>query len=51
MGCDEIFVGNKSTFFCSKEIKDGLNVYYHLNYNKIFFESDGFICPLCKNEL
>ena len=51
MGCDEIFIGNKSTFGNYRTIKDGLNVYYHRNFNKIFFESDGFICPLCKNEL
>ena len=50
MGCDGIFLGNKSTFVNFGAKKDGLDVYYHRNYNKIFFQSEGFICPLCKNE-
>ena len=30
--------------------KDGLDIYYHDNYYFLFFQSNQFICPICKDE-
>ena len=55
MGCDILseitrLTGNASTFRTFGRQKDGLDVYDYENRDKIFFESDAFICPLCKDK-
>jgi len=55
MGCDFINEGigqsnGASKFHTLGTKKDGLDLYLYDNPYKIFFESDAFICPLCKDK-
>ena len=51
MGCYEINGRKCPTFYKISPRKDGLDIYNYQNYNKIFFELDKFICPLCNDEI
>ena len=55
MGCDfidELIGANQKTQFYKYCVpKDGLDVYCFLSFDKIFFQSNEFVCPLCNNKL
>lgn len=53
MECDIMNEGKSpaSKFRAYGVKKDGLDVYLNININCVFFESDKFICPLCKKNL